>query len=249
MPSVNQGGCMRTLLMAVLAGSIVTLPNPAGPATGPAAPAAIPSAAMASSSVPSPTSPFGWPLAGFPEVTRPFEPPEHPYGPGHRGVDLRGSPGQPVLAAGDGTVAFAGLVAGRPVVSVDHPNGLRTTYEPVAAAVTIGQQVHRGDVLGSLDAGHPGCAEAACLHWGVRRGEEYLDPLRLLAHGRVRLLPDGAQAAVRAGVSPASALRQPEAVSMSLPRNRRTARVCSRQTRDSVTPSTLPISASVSFSK
>jgi len=122
-------------------------------------------------------------------VARPFEPPPHQYGAGHRGVDLYGSPGQPVLAAGDGTVAFAGMVAGRPVVSVDHAGGLRTTYEPVAAGVVIGQFVRRGDVLGTLQEGHPGCPTPTCLHWGVRRGEEYLDPLWLLTSGRVRLLP------------------------------------------------------------
>jgi len=142
------------------------------------------------SSQPVPAVPtFGWPLAGPPSVVRAFEPPPHPYGPGHRGVDLGGSPGMPVLAAGDGTVSFAGPVAGRPVVSVDNPNGLRTTYEPVTAVVAVGQHVRRGDLLGTLAAGHPGCPVAACLHWGVRRGREYLDPLGLLGLGRVRLLP------------------------------------------------------------
>lgn len=134
---------------------------------------------------------YGWPLAGRPEVLRPFEAPAHRYGPGHRGVDLRGSPGQPVLAASDGTVAFTGMVAGRPVVSVDHPNGLRTTYEPVTPAVAAGTRVRRGDVLGTLQPGHAGCPADACLHWGVRRGEHYLDPLALLGFGRVRLLPLG----------------------------------------------------------
>lgn len=132
---------------------------------------------------------FGWPLAGFPGVLRPFDPPEGPYGPGHRGVDLGGTVDQPVLAAGTGVVVFAGVVAGKPVVSVDHPNGLRTTYEPVVATVTPGQPVARGDQLGTLQPGHPGCPAAACLHWGVRRGTEYLDPLRLLAQSPVRLLP------------------------------------------------------------
>ncbi|MDB4971612.1 MAG: hypothetical protein JWN44_7301, partial [Myxococcales bacterium] len=31
-----------------------------------------------------------------------------PYGPGHRGADLAGAVGQPVLAADDGVVVFAG---------------------------------------------------------------------------------------------------------------------------------------------
>jgi murein DD-endopeptidase MepM/ murein hydrolase activator NlpD len=124
-------------------------------------------------------------------VTRAFEPPAGPFGPGHRGVDLAAAAGAPVLAAGDGLVAFAGMVAGRPVVSIDHPGGLRTTYEPVDPTVAAGQAVARGSPIGTLLAGHPGCPAAACLHWGVRRGETYLDPLALLRAVRVRLLPWG----------------------------------------------------------
>jgi murein DD-endopeptidase MepM/ murein hydrolase activator NlpD len=132
---------------------------------------------------------WGLPLAGDLLVTRPFAPPPAPYAAGHRGVDLAGAPGQPVLAAGAGVVAFAGLVAGRPVVSIEHPDGLRTTYEPVQSGVAAGQLVARGSPLGLLAAGHAGCPVEACLHWGLRRGTIYLDPLSLLRPPRVRLLP------------------------------------------------------------
>lgn len=131
------------------------------------------------------------PLAGPPTVSRPFLAPAAPYGPGHRGVDLAGGPGVPVLAAGDGVVVFAGMVAGRPVVSVAHPAGLRTTYEPVAPSVGAGQPVARGSPLGTLVTGHADCLAAACLHWGLRRGEAYLDPVLLLRPSGVRLLPLG----------------------------------------------------------
>ena len=92
-------------------------------------------------------------------------------------------------AAGAGVVVFAGMVAGRGVVSVAHPGGLRTTYEPVWATVVVGDQVRLGAELGTLSTGHSGCPTAACLHWGLRRGDRYLDPLALLGLGRVRLLP------------------------------------------------------------
>jgi murein DD-endopeptidase MepM/ murein hydrolase activator NlpD len=133
--------------------------------------------------------PWGWPLLGSPPVTRVFEPPPTPYAAGHRGVDLAGAAGTPVLAAGAGVVAFAGLVAGRPVVSVVHPGGLRTTYEPVQPTVASGQAVAGGTPLGLLVPGHAGCTAEACLHWGLRRGDRYLDPLSLLRPPRVRLLP------------------------------------------------------------
>jgi len=112
---------------------------------------------------------FRWPLDGQPPVTRRFEPPPRPWLPGHRGVDLAARPGATVYAAGPGMVRFAGPVAGRGVVSIDHADGLRTTYEPVSPTVVAGQQVRAGDPIGSLDAGHPGCPVAACLHWGLRR--------------------------------------------------------------------------------
>ena len=111
------------------------------------------------------------------------------YGAGHRGVDLAGRPGQQVLAAGAGVVLFAGMVAGRPVISVVHADGLRTTYEPVDPSVAAGQEVARGSPIGTLTAGHAGCPAAACLHWGLLRGTGYLDPLALLRPVQVRLLP------------------------------------------------------------
>jgi murein DD-endopeptidase MepM/ murein hydrolase activator NlpD len=136
-----------------------------------------------------PVGEFRWPLVGTPVVTRPFQPPPRPWLPGHRGVDLAGTPGQPVVAAGSGTVAFAGIVAGTGVVSIDHAGGLRTTYEPVSPLVRAGQQVTVGQPVGTLLPGHPGCPMAACLHWGLRQGRDYLDPLVLLRVAHVRLLP------------------------------------------------------------
>ena len=147
--------------------------------------------AAADTTVPAPVPSWSAPLVGELRVTRPFDPPSGPYAAGHRGVDLAGAPGSPVGAAGDGVVVFAGMVAGRPVVSIDHPNGLRTTYEPVVPWVAAGQAVARGSLVGTLAGGHAGCPAEACLHWGLRRGGAYLDPLLLLRPPRVRLLPTG----------------------------------------------------------
>src|SRR5271168_5468665 len=74
-----------------------------------------------------------WPLRPTPTVVRGFDAPSPNWHPGHRGVDLAGTAGQPVYAAGSATVVFAGLLAGRPVVSLAHPGGLHTSYEPVRA--------------------------------------------------------------------------------------------------------------------
>lgn len=135
-----------------------------------------------------------WPLRpGVPIVNRAFDAPAPDWQRGHRGVDLIGRPGQPVYSAAAGTVVFAGLLAGRPVVSVEHPGGLRTSYEPVQAAVRAGQSVAASAALGRLTAGHSGCPAPACLHWGAMWGPaaraDYLDPLGLLVSTPVRLKP------------------------------------------------------------
>lgn len=144
------------------------------------------SRAGASPSIPSQA--FSWPLAPRPALVNVFDPPEHDWLPGHRGVDLAGNSNQAVRAAGPGTVVFAGRVAGKPVVSIDHPGGLRTTYEPVTASVRAGMRVRASEIVGTLEPGHPTCKDA-CLHWGVRRGREYLDPLALVHFTPIRLKP------------------------------------------------------------
>lgn len=131
---------------------------------------------------------WDWPTSSH-LVSRGFAPPSVQWGAGHRGVDLTGTAGEIVRAAGAGAVSFAGTIAGRGVVTVIHQGGLRSTYEPVIATVAVGTLVATGTPIGTLEAGHAGCPVAACLHWGLRRGEVYLDPLSLLHRRSIRLLP------------------------------------------------------------
>lgn len=130
---------------------------------------------------------YSMPLEG--EVVAPFDAPDAPWGPGHRGVDIAGSTGSVVHAAGDGVVAFVGMVVDRPVISIDHPDGIRTTYEPVTAVVEVGDAIARGQPIGTLVTDGSHCAPAACLHWGARIGERYIDPLSLLSEAVIRLYP------------------------------------------------------------
>lgn len=137
-----------------------------------------------------PSDDAAWPLRPTPEVVAGFDAPSTRWSAGHRGVDLSGSLGQPVRAALPGTVSFAGRIAGRGVVVVDH-GATRTTYEPVAATVALGEAVEAGERIGTLQLGGSHCFPAACLHWGLRAGDTYLDPLTLVGAGPVRLLPLG----------------------------------------------------------
>ncbi|MGA5138954.1 M23 family metallopeptidase [Streptomyces azureus] len=138
-----------------------------------------------------------WPVGPHPRVLRGWEPPATTYGPGHRGVDLASAPGTPVRAVAAGRVSFAGRVAGKGVVSVELTGTgeppLRTTYEPVTAAVEEGEEVEPGEVIGTVDATGSHCT-VTCVHWGLRRDGTYLNPLSLLPpwllhRGPSRLLP------------------------------------------------------------
>lgn len=121
-------------------------------------------------------------------VVEPFRPPTHDWLRGHRGIDLRTDAGDPIRAAGTGVVTFARVLAGRGVVVIDH-GGLRTTYEPVAAEVEVGQHVRAGERIGTVGTGSGHCGSGRCLHLGLRRGSEYLDPALILWMPRARLIP------------------------------------------------------------
>lgn len=128
-----------------------------------------------------------WPLTAL-RVVREYQAPAHAYGPGHRGIDLVPLADAEVRTPQSGVVAFAGEVAGRPVLTIDHGDGLVTTLEPVITDVAAGAAVGRGDVVGIIGAG--GHATAGTVHFGVRLHGEYVNPLLLLGGlPRAVLLP------------------------------------------------------------
>jgi len=60
----------------------------------------------------------------------------------------------------------------------------------VSAVVHAGDTVQTGQVIGRILGTHDMCRPRSCLHWGARRGDLYIDPMRLLNPlGPVRLLP------------------------------------------------------------
>jgi len=156
--------------------------GPAAPAQTVVVPAAGLSAPGGRGTAPRPGHGWRWPLNPAPQVGRRFDIGPLPWSPGHRGVDLL--PGAAtdaaVLAAGPGVVRFAGVVAGRGVVSLDHGSGVRTTYEPVTASVRAGSVVAAGQVIGVLSPTESHCDPASCLHWGALVDDRYIDPLWLL---------------------------------------------------------------------
>jgi murein DD-endopeptidase MepM/ murein hydrolase activator NlpD len=206
---------MRILFPAALAALVAAValsPAAAGPTTGARAATAAPTTAttFATSTTPTTTTrrtgadgtagdtarvashrSFVWPLSPRPEVLHRFEQPRTQWSSGHRGVDLSAAVGQVVLSAGDGVVAFSGVIAGRGVITVSHSGGLRTTYEPVDQRLASGTVVHRGDPIGTISSAPGHCAPITCLHWGAVAGRIYRDPLSLLGLGRPILLPLG----------------------------------------------------------
>jgi len=121
---------------------------------------------------------YAWPVQG--PVIRGFEPPPNPYASGHRGIDIAAPYGTTIAAPLGGTVAFAGSVAGSLFISIDHPDGVRTTYSWLSAvAVKKGDVVATGWPIGATGWGHPGVTPPH-LHFGARVGTVYLDPMLLL---------------------------------------------------------------------
>lgn len=99
-------------------------------------------------------------------------------------------PGAPVVAAATGTVSFAGQVAGRGVVAIDHGGGVVSAIEPVEALVAEGAAVAAGDPIGVVSSG--GHCESSCVHFGVRVDGEYVSPFLFLGGlPRAVLLPMG----------------------------------------------------------
>ncbi|MCR1160483.1 M23 family metallopeptidase [Paenarthrobacter sp. UW852] len=130
---------------------------------------------------------WSWPLSPKPSVLRTFDPPDKPWMSGHRGVDLGPAPdGGNVTAPADGVVTFAGTVVDRPVLTIDHGHGLRSSFEPLTSGLKPGDAVRKGQALGAVEPGH--CGSVTCLHWGVRRGEDYVNPLDFVQDMRPSVL-------------------------------------------------------------
>ncbi|MGV3246261.1 M23 family metallopeptidase [Rothia sp. 11254D007CT] len=145
---------------------------------------------MAPAAVEGRTPPWQAPVEGQLEVLRGFEKPAVRWSSGHRGVDLALGPGGDVLAPYEGEVVFAGTVVDRQVLTLEHPDGRRSSFEPVMNPLPVGSRVQAGDAIAQLDSEVQHCAPRFCLHWGVResapgsetarRGLDYTNPLLLL---------------------------------------------------------------------
>ena len=134
---------------------------------------------------------WAWPVAG--PVIRGFDPPDTPFGAGHRGIDIAAPTGTTVVAPEAGVVSFAGRVGGELFVTLDHGGGLTSTYSWLSAAlVRQGDVVPRGSAIALTGRGHPG-STVPHLHLGVRLDGQYLDPMAFLAPpsvtGFIRLAP------------------------------------------------------------
>ena len=121
-------------------------------------------ASYASDSAPH-TTPSIWPAAGYVSS---------PYGlrfngtEFHQGIDIAADMGTPIVATADGVVTAAGWNGGYGnMVDVDHGGGIVTRYGHASAvAVTVGQQVRRGEVIAYV--GSTGRSTGPHVHYEVR---------------------------------------------------------------------------------
>lgn len=123
---------------------------------------------------------FTWPASG--EVVRPFSPAVGDYGAGgHAGIDIALARGGEVRASAEGTVSFAGNTPVGMCVSVLHQGGFKTTYVSLGSAmVRRGQELQKGQVLGTSDGSRDHSSSAPHLHFGMFLNGVAVDPLPLL---------------------------------------------------------------------
>jgi murein DD-endopeptidase MepM/ murein hydrolase activator NlpD len=127
------------------------------------------------------SSPNIWPVEGL--VTGSFGERIDPFngeGAFHNGVDISSGYGQPVMAPADGVVEFADFFGGygRAVI-LEHSRGVSTRYGHLSGfAVTIGQRVHRGDIIGYV--GLSGRSTGPHLHYEVRINDIPVNPHKYL---------------------------------------------------------------------
>ncbi|MEZ5281645.1 MAG: M23 family metallopeptidase [Acidimicrobiales bacterium] len=136
--------------------------------------------AAGADAVPRTDWPYQWPVVA--PIADPFRAPASPYGAGNRGIEFDTAPGTFVAAAGAGVVTFAGPVAGQRWVTISHPDGVRTSYGPLAEVlVATGRSVNRGEHIAT---------SSSRLHVSARIGDAYVDPAVLFgAFVSVRLVP------------------------------------------------------------
>jgi murein DD-endopeptidase MepM/ murein hydrolase activator NlpD len=121
---------------------------------------------------------YDWPVEG--PIIRFFEAPATPYSAGHRGIDIAVPFGTAIHAPAAGTVTFAGWIAGSMFMTVDHGDGVKTSYSWVSGfAVAKGDAVNRGEVIAYSGHGHPD-VPTPHLHFSARVNGVYIDPLLLL---------------------------------------------------------------------
>jgi len=122
-----------------------------------------------------------WPVEG--QVTASFGERIDPFngeGAFHSGVDIGSSYGHPIIAPADGVVTFTEQLGGYgKAIMIDHGNGISTRYGHLSGfAVTAGQAVHRGDVIGYV--GSSGRSTGPHLHYEVRINDTPVNPYKYL---------------------------------------------------------------------
>ncbi|WP_162248738.1 M23 family metallopeptidase [Agromyces sp. Root1464] len=183
---------LASSIPAIVVLALVATGSPASAAEGPSS-VAMPETGRLDVSSPRdasepPAEPWRWPVAAPIRILAPFRAPPTPYTAGHRGIDVAAAAGAPVVAPAPGVVSFSGMVAGRPVVAIDHGHGVVSAVEPVAGVVEAGTPVTAGDAIGSVATG--GHCDSGCVHFGVRVDGEYVSPFLFLGGlPRAVLLP------------------------------------------------------------
>ena len=126
-----------------------------------------------------------WPTVPKADVASDFGRRLHPiyhYYKNHDGLDIGDHAGDPIYAAGSGTVTSAEFRGGYGnLVEIDHGNGYVSRYgHNSKLLVHVGQIVNQGDKIALM--GDTGTATSAHLHFEVRINDQAVNPQMFLSY-------------------------------------------------------------------
>jgi hypothetical protein len=141
-------------------------------------------------STPSCSTLLDWPIHQEPRPTivQEFSPPPAPWLAGHRGVDLEAATGTPLFPPADGILHFAGAVGGKDVVSIELDDGMIATFEPATTDFKVGAKITRSRRFATVDGRSDHCSNL-CVHWGMKKGDTYYDPVEFVTGTKIVLKP------------------------------------------------------------
>ena len=127
---------------------------------------------------------FIWPCPSSSRITSQFgdrSAPTEGASTDHKGIDIGASTGSDIVAAASGTVIISTYsVSAGNYIMIDHGGGVFTVYMHCSQLLaSVGDKVSQGQVIAKV--GSTGYSTGPHLHFGIRSGGAYVNPLKYVS--------------------------------------------------------------------